>query len=526
MDFYYLDDQGRPTGPVTESVLRVLHQGGVVKDATLVAQSGSEEWTTFEAAFRKAGPVDPAPSQAPVPPALVATQGPAAAGSSVKSSSSGLVIGLLVTVVVLLGAGTFLFLERGKDKNPAAPGMADAKPALSAAPVTPAAAMSAPPQPAQEVVMPPQPGPGSGAVAGVPAQPASAPRTSVTVAAQSSSDSGPDAASLMTDRTTIPALASPSAPPSAPLFPSSPPAKQPEGNPLAEWYDFGYRQGKETSRVFADFGTRATSEKSQLMQLLKNLDVDSRDVSAEGLALCYQGYKDGVEGRIASHTVPADQSSSVLPRKLRGYHRFASLAGAGSGDEIQDMIDHATACTVMIRVSGPEGGGHGSGFFVAPGIIVTNRHVVEGGVVFDVRLKDRTIYPGKLIAKSEDQDIAMLSVEYKDNPILRLGNSRKVRQGSDIRVVGFPQASNLDVTVTKGTVSGLGRVLDNQPCFQVDAATNPGNSGGPHVNDAGEVIAIHTFGIKQYQGFNFGIEMGPLLPFIKRHCPEGLDIAE
>ncbi len=137
----------------------------------------------------------------------------------------------------------------------------------------------------------------------------------------------------------------------------------------------------------------------------------------------------------------------------------------------------------------------------ADGLILTNKHVVEGGDNFTVITSDGKEYKGgKVVAKDPSNDIAFLKIDAKGLTPARLGDSAKVEVGQRVIAIGnaLGQFQN---TVTTGVISGKSRPItasggnateNLQNLFQTDAAINPGNSGGPLVNILGEVIGINT----------------------------------
>lgn len=138
--------------------------------------------------------------------------------------------------------------------------------------------------------------------------------------------------------------------------------------------------------------------------------------------------------------------------------------------------------------------GAGSGFVVdSQGLIVTNAHVVEGADKVTVRLKDGRSFSAQVKGLDRATDIAVLSVEAEDLPALRFGASEALQVGEPVVAIGNP--FGLGQTVTTGIVSALGRDIKAGPFddfIQTDAAINRGNSGGPLLNEAGEVIGINT----------------------------------
>ncbi|MCI0620949.1 MAG: Do family serine endopeptidase [Acidobacteria bacterium] len=147
----------------------------------------------------------------------------------------------------------------------------------------------------------------------------------------------------------------------------------------------------------------------------------------------------------------------------------------------------------------------GSGFVVdKAGYIITNFHVVEKADTINVSLASGDEYKAKVIGKDQGTDIAVLKVEAKrDLPVAKLGNSDGMTQGDWVLAIGSP--FGLEQTVTAGIISATGRSGSRfQRFLQTDAAINQGNSGGPLVNMAGEVIGVNT-AILTSTGQNAGV---------------------
>ena len=154
--------------------------------------------------------------------------------------------------------------------------------------------------------------------------------------------------------------------------------------------------------------------------------------------------------------------------------------------------------------------GMGSGFIVQPdGVVLTNAHVVEGADEVTVKLTDRREFKGKVLGADKATDIAVVKIDAKGLPSVRLGDPSKVRVGEWVLAIGSP--FGFENTVTAGIVSGTSRSLPDGtyvPFIQTDAAVNPGNSGGPLFNLKGEVIGINSQIYSQtggYQGIAFAI---------------------
>jgi S1-C subfamily serine protease len=147
--------------------------------------------------------------------------------------------------------------------------------------------------------------------------------------------------------------------------------------------------------------------------------------------------------------------------------------------------------------------GQGSGFITrSDGVVLTNAHVVEGSSEVHVTLPDGRSFSGKVLGADPLTDVAVVKVVASKLPVAPLGDSAKVRPGEWAIAIGNPLG--LDNTVTAGIISAIQRTNalgegQRVPYIQTDAAVNPGNSGGPLINDRGEVIGINT-AIRQAPG--------------------------
>ncbi len=161
--------------------------------------------------------------------------------------------------------------------------------------------------------------------------------------------------------------------------------------------------------------------------------------------------------------------------------------------------------------------GGGSGFFVHPdGLILTNKHVVfDPDSEYTVLDMDGQEYPGKVISRDPVNDIAVLKINAKGLPFVRLGNSSKLELGQTVVAIGNALGlfSN---TVSKGIISGLSRKISAslgsggqmehlRGVLQTDVAINQGNSGGPLIDLDGEVVGINTAIIFGAQNIGFSI---------------------
>ena len=154
--------------------------------------------------------------------------------------------------------------------------------------------------------------------------------------------------------------------------------------------------------------------------------------------------------------------------------------------------------------------GQGSGFIVsADGTILTNAHVVDGATEVTVKLTDRREFKAKVVGSDRRSDVAVLKIDARNLPAVRLGNPADVSVGEWVLAIGSP--FGFENTATSGIVSAKSRSLSGDsyvPFLQTDVAVNPGNSGGPLFNLRGEVIGINSqiySASGGYQGISFAI---------------------
>ena len=137
----------------------------------------------------------------------------------------------------------------------------------------------------------------------------------------------------------------------------------------------------------------------------------------------------------------------------------------------------------------------GSGFIIRKnGYILTNAHVVKDADKITVQLNDKKTYPAKIIGKDTFSDLAVIKIDVDNLPTLKIGSSTNLRPGEFVIAIGSPLG--YDQSVTLGIISAVERevtdISGNINFIQTDAAINRGNSGGPLINLAGEVIGVNT----------------------------------
>jgi len=164
----------------------------------------------------------------------------------------------------------------------------------------------------------------------------------------------------------------------------------------------------------------------------------------------------------------------------------------------------------------------GSGFIIdADGYIVTNHHVIKGADEIIVRLSDRRELVAELIGSDERSDVALLKIDADSLPVVKIGDSEKIKVGEWAMAIGSP--FGFDHSISVGVVSALGRNnLPNSnyvPFIQTDVAINPGNSGGPLFNLKGEVIGINSQIYTRsggFMGLSFSIPINVAMNVVKQ----------
>ena len=200
---------------------------------------------------------------------------------------------------------------------------------------------------------------------------------------------------------------------------------------------------------------------------------------------------------------------SVIGRATANLHTQTNLVASSSTierapDSIAAIAARVSPSVVSIKVSTPNGGDTGSGFFIASnGYNLTNNHVVSaaanGGGTIRANLVNGKSYPASLVGRDVAYDLAVIKIDVTDAPALELGNSDSVQVGDGVIAIGSPLG--LAGTVTSGIISAKNRAVTSGSgmgessfinALQTDAAINPGNSGGPLVDMSGAVIGVNS----------------------------------
>ncbi len=167
----------------------------------------------------------------------------------------------------------------------------------------------------------------------------------------------------------------------------------------------------------------------------------------------------------------------------------------------------------------------GSGSIISPeGYILTNNHVINNARMVRVTLFDGSSYPAKVIGADPDNDLAVIKIEpgSKKLTTVKFGDSSRLEVGRRVYTIGNP--FGLELTMTSGIISSVGRSLSSgnrviKGVLQTDAAINPGNSGGPLLDTQGNVIGVTTAiysKVQQSSGIGFAIPIN----IVKRVVPQ------
>ena len=149
--------------------------------------------------------------------------------------------------------------------------------------------------------------------------------------------------------------------------------------------------------------------------------------------------------------------------------------------------------------------GSGSGFYIAPGYVLTNRHVVGTAKYVKIKLEDGKELVGEVVREDAPRDVALLRTEPTTMPVLPLRLTDAV-VGEDVYAIGSPLNQKLSGTFTKGVLSAT-RVNEGVRFLQSDAAVNPGNSGGPLLDASGSALGMTTLKINNTAGLAFFVPM-------------------
>ena len=300
-------------------------------------------------------------------------------------------------------------------------------------------------------------------------------------------------------------------------------------DPLGEWYLVGHRMAQEALPTYREFEIKNAAISSRLAEVLAALGVQPTSLKASQFKLLQLGWDDAILGKAPALTYPPDQPKSLLPRALRGYHKFQPPPGTSPADSPgSTLADKAArwkkAVVKVIDVDEKgEARGHGSGCFIGPGLVLTNNHVVRGAPAIAIQLEsDKSFHPATVIATQKVPDVALLRVDLNDHEIIPIGSSADCRELEEVIMIGYPIFIEKSATYVKGAISSTDRVFKENQVLQLDIRANHGNSGGPVITTDGRIIGILTFGLgsidAELSQFTFAIKTDFLRPFLEQHA--------
>lgn len=179
-----------------------------------------------------------------------------------------------------------------------------------------------------------------------------------------------------------------------------------------------------------------------------------------------------------------------------------SLLQASAGEDFSGIIENSVPSIISIRTDASRG----TGFIIdKDGYVVTNAHVLNYATIIEAITYDHEIIEATLVGYDLDFDIALLKISGTYDE-LEFGDSDDVQVGERVIAIGNPLG--LGFSVTQGIISGVHRTGPNEldVYIQTDAALNPGNSGGPLINQQGKVIGINNFKVGGAEGLGFALE--------------------
>lgn len=185
---------------------------------------------------------------------------------------------------------------------------------------------------------------------------------------------------------------------------------------------------------------------------------------------------------------------------------FASTLSVGAiGFEAEQVYE-----SVFVIYSGNS---LGSGFAVGENCIVTNAHVIDNQRSITVETYGGTKHKASVLGMNEQLDIAVLIVKDAQFPYLDIADLSTMKTGDDIYAIGAPHG--MAYTLTKGGISAKERTVGNQTYIQIDAPINEGNSGGPLLNDAGQVLGMNTLKMSDSEGIGLAIPVSRICDYLK-----------
>src|SRR3990170_5118405 len=248
----------------------------------------------------------------------------------------------------------------------------------------------------------------------------------------------------------------------------------------------------------------------------------------------FQPWSDGGDAGNSAESPASTASTSDAADRSDGEASLSSdcLSAADIYERLRPAVVEITTTTAGDQSPrAPPSQGSGSGIVIdGDGTVLTNNHVVAGADSLEVRFSDGPVASATVVGRDPGNDLAVVRAERdgQELTVAPLGDSAQVRIGDPILALGNP--FNLEGTLTQGIVSALDRTFaaggNTRPIrnmIQIDAAVNPGNSGGPLINCQGEVIGVNTL-LENPTGDNVNVGVAFAVPVstAKRSLPDML----
>jgi S1-C subfamily serine protease len=212
----------------------------------------------------------------------------------------------------------------------------------------------------------------------------------------------------------------------------------------------------------------------------------------------YDGATDGIVGPITRRAVRQFQEewgypvTGVIDQRLLGQLDVAAKIAAAISESERDGSDVGSEPPTPQKSAGLEVQSTGSGFFVTnDGWLLTNRHVVNNCAEIDIVVAGNRLKTVRKIL-SLSSDLALIKANYSPYRTAEFRSGKGIRPGSTVVVMGFPLTGILspEVNVTRGNVSALAGIAGDATVLQHTAPVQPGNSGGPLLDDSGNVVGV------------------------------------
>jgi S1-C subfamily serine protease len=248
-----------------------------------------------------------------------------------------------------------------------------------------------------------------------------------------------------------------------------------------------------------------TSTLSDVFVLQKDKNVENSTVTT------YKAIKDNFENAIIEVSKNLEQKG-LLTKGSTVTDKPAIVIAKPQPKQNQGIADFYKSC-VTVKADDKQG----SGVFISEdGYLLTAYHIVVGSKKIEVILNDKTRLTAELVRESKESDLALLKVTgYTAAPLL-LSEEKEAEIGTDVLIIGTPNATELAQTVSKGIISGI-RKSNELTMVQTDASVSPGNSGSPLMNREGVVYGIVSNKVVEYgaEGIAFAVSSADILRILK-----------